>query len=244
MSQNPIGSSPSLSGSDLGQPPANQPIATTATAVTDAVAQLYNTYPFPPDPLSDEPPPGYNWRWYWPTAHSFCTGRAPASDQVRILDAGCGTGNGTDYLVHLNPQAEVVAVDLSPGAIAVAQERLRRSQAEGDRVQFHSLSLYDLDQIPGQFDLINCVGVLHHLPDPVRGIQALAQKLKPGGFLHVFVYGELGRWEVQLMQKAIALLQGSQRGGLRRWCGDRSGAICQPASGQPLGEVRTAALGR
>ena len=196
----------------MAQPLANQPIADNEKAVTAAVEQLYNTYPFPPDPLSDEAPPGYNWRWYWPAAHSFCTGRAPTQTDIRILDAGCGTGNGTDYLVHLNPGAEVVAVDLSPGAIAVATERLRRSGADADRVSFQNLSIYDLDQIPGEFDLINCVGVLHHMPDPVRGIRALANKLKPGGFLHIFVYGELGRWEVQLMQKAIALLQGDKRG--------------------------------
>jgi hypothetical protein len=60
--------------------------------------------------------------------------------------------------------------------------------------------------------LINCVGVLHHLPDPIRGIQALAAKLAEGGLMHVFVYAELGRWEIQLMQRAIALLQGNQKG--------------------------------
>jgi SAM-dependent methyltransferase len=72
-----------------------------------------------------------------------------------------------------------------------------------------------VEQIPGEFDLINCVGVLHHLPDPIRGIQALAKKLAPGGIMHIFVYGELGRWEIQLMQKAIALLQGNKRGDYR-----------------------------
>lgn len=192
--------------------PDGSPAQGSVEAVSSAVAQLYNTYPFPPDPLSDEAPPGYNWRWYWPAVHSFCTGRAPAATAIRILDAGCGTGNGTDYLVHLNPEAEVVAVDLSAGAIAVAQERLRRSGADPQRVSFQALSLYDLDRIEGEFDLINCVGVLHHLPDPARGIQALARKLKPGGFLHVFVYAELGRWEIRLMQQAIALLQGDRRG--------------------------------
>jgi SAM-dependent methyltransferase len=77
------------------------------------------------------------------------------------------------------------------------------------------LSLYDADQLDGEFDLINCVGVLHHLPDPIRGIQSLAPKLAPGGLMHIFVYAELGRWEIQLMQKAIALLQGNQRGDYR-----------------------------
>jgi SAM-dependent methyltransferase len=181
-----------------------------AQTVSTAVAKLYDTYPFPPEPLLDEPPPGYNWRWNWSSAYSFCTGQKPQKQNVRILDAGCGTGVGTEYLVHLNPEAQVTAIDLSAGALAVAKERCQRSGA--DRVEFHHLSLYDAQQLPGEFDLINCVGVLHHLPDPIRGIQALAAKLAAGGIFHIFVYAELGRWEIKLMQEAIALLQGENRG--------------------------------
>ncbi|MBD2035749.1 class I SAM-dependent methyltransferase [Leptolyngbya sp. FACHB-321] len=179
-------------------------------AISAAVAKLYNTYPFPPEPLLDEPPPGYNWRWNWLSAYNFCTGQKPAHQTARILDAGCGTGVGTEYLVHLNPEASVVGIDLSAGALAVAKERCHKSKAT--RVEFHHLSLFDAEQLPGEFNLINCVGVLHHTPDPIRGIQALAKKLAPGGLLHIFVYGELGRWEIKLMQEAIALLQGDKRG--------------------------------
>ncbi|OUC13982.1 MAG: SAM-dependent methyltransferase [Alkalinema sp. CACIAM 70d] len=182
-------------------------------AISTAVANLYNTYPFPPEPLLDEPPIGYNWRWNWRAAYHFCTGRQPDRQDIRILDAGCGTGCGTEYLVYLNPQAEVTGIDLSAGALEVAKERCRRSV--GDRATFHHLSLFDVDQLPGQFDLINCVGVLHHTPDPVRGIKALAEKLAPGGLFHIFVYGELGRWEIKLMQEAIGLLQGDKRGDYR-----------------------------
>jgi SAM-dependent methyltransferase len=182
-------------------------------SVSAAVAKLYNTYPFPPEALLDEPPPGYNWRWNWLAAHNFCTGQKPQRQDIRILDAGCGTGVSTEYLVHLNPQASVVGIDLSTKALDVAKERCQRSGA--NRVEFHHLSLFDVEQLPGEFDLINCVGVLHHTSDPIRGIQALAQKLAPGGLMHIFVYGELGRWEIQLMQKAIALLQGDKKGDYR-----------------------------
>jgi SAM-dependent methyltransferase len=178
-----------------------------------AVQQLYDTYPFPPEPLLDEPPPGFNWRWQWDAAYNFCIGQMPARRDIRILDAGCGTGVSTDSLVHLNPAARVTAIDLSSGALQVATERCRRSGA--DRVEFHHLSLFDVAQLPGQFDLINSVGVLHHTPDPIRGIQALADKLAPGGLMHIFVYGELGRWEIKLMQQAISLLQGDKRGDYR-----------------------------
>ena len=182
-------------------------------AISAAVAALYNTYPFPPEPLLDEPPPGYNWRWNWSAAYSFCTGQKPKRQDIRILDAGCGTGCSTEYLVHLNPQAHVTGIDLSSGALAVARERCQRSVR--DRAEFHHLSLYDANQLPGEFEMINCVGVLHHLPDPIRGIQSLATKLALGGIMHIFVYAELGRWEIGLMQQAIALLQGNQKGDYR-----------------------------
>ena len=171
-----------------------------------AVTNLYNAYPFPPEPLLDEPPPGYNWRWSWIAAYDFCTGRKPAQQDIRILDAGCGTGVGTEYLVHLNPEASVIGIDISPEALKVAKERCQRSGAS-DRATFQELNVEQAHTQEGQFEIINCVGVLHHLPDPVAGIKALASKLAPGGIMHIFVYGELGRWEVRLMQNAIALLQ-------------------------------------
>jgi SAM-dependent methyltransferase len=180
-----------------------------------AVQRLYNTYPFPPEPLLNEPPPGYNWRWHWQAAYNFCTGCKPPRENIRILDAGCGTGVGTEYLIALNPQAEVVGVDLSEKALEIAQERSLRSgviKAHQAPVNFYHLNLEQADRLEGEFDFINCVGVLHHLPNPIQGIQALAKKLAPGGIFHIFVYAELGRWEIQLMQQAIALLQGDKKG--------------------------------
>jgi SAM-dependent methyltransferase len=183
---------------------------TSSQSVSAAVAQLYNTYPFPPEPLLDEPPPGYNWRWHWTAAYSFCAGRKPQTQSVRVLDAGCGTGVGTEYIAHLNPEANITAIDLSDRAIEVARERCQRSGASN--ATFQPLSIYDVDQIPGTFDWINCVGVLHHMPDPIKGLQKLASKLAPGGIIHIFVYAALGRWEISLMQEAIALLQGDRQG--------------------------------
>lgn len=182
-----------------------------------AVQALYNTYPFPPEPLLNELPIGYNWRWNWIAAYNFCTGHKPPHEKIRILDAGCGTGVGTEYLIFLNPQAEIVAIDLSEKALEVAQERIQRSGVAqtGGKVSFYQLNLEAASQLPGEFDLINCVGVLHHLPNPIAGIQSLAAKLAPGGIMHIFVYADHGRWEVQLMQKAIACLQGEKRGDYR-----------------------------
>jgi SAM-dependent methyltransferase len=180
-----------------------------------AVQSLYNTYPFPPEPLLDEPPPGYNWRWHWTAAYNFCCNRKPDRRAPRILDAGCGTGVGTEYLIALNPEANIVGIDLSERALEVAKERCQRSgvaRSHRGSLAFHHLPIEEADRLEGEFDLINCVGVLHHMSDPVKGIRSLAAKLAPGGLFHIFVYARWGRWEIHLMQRAIALLQGNRRG--------------------------------
>jgi SAM-dependent methyltransferase len=177
--------------------------------ITNIVAELYDTFPFPPEPILDEAPPGYNWRWSWQGAYGFCTEGLAATIKPRILDAGCGSGVSTEYLAHLNPDADIVAVDISAGTLEVAKERCRRSSPPMTErsLNFQQLSLYDLDQIEGQFDMINCVGVLHHMPDPIAGIKAVAKKLAPEGIFHIFVYAKIGRWEINLMQQAIAILE-------------------------------------
>ncbi|CDF39186.1 unnamed protein product [Chondrus crispus] len=186
--------------------PENEP----DVAVSSTVERLYDTYPFPPETLLDEAPIGYNWRWHHPSAYSFCTGRIPPpqTKPLRILDAGCGTGESTSYLVHLNPGAQVTGIDLSAGALKIAEERLRRSVPEQmERVELLHKSIFDAAELEGQFDHINCVGVVHHTPDPLRAVRALAEKLAPGGILHIFVYAAHGRWEISLMQRALKLLQ-------------------------------------
>ncbi|MFN3927057.1 MAG: class I SAM-dependent methyltransferase [Pseudanabaenaceae cyanobacterium] len=174
----------------------------------ELVARLYDTYPFPPDPVLETPPPGYNWRWSWPGAYGFCTrGIYPKKNKIRILDAGCGSGVSTEYLAHLNPEAEIWAIDISAGTLAVAQERINKTVPSTRQIHLQQLSIFDLDQIEGKFDFINSVGVLHHTSDPAKALQCLASKLNEGGLLHIFVYAEIGRWEIRLMQAAIALLR-------------------------------------
>ena len=188
---------------------------------TPVVSDFYDRFPYPGDPLQDGPPPGYNWRWCHESVLAAVKGgiKAPGANpgSIRILDAGCGTGVSTDYLCHLNPGAEILAVDISAGALDVARERLRRS---GGSDQVRSLrqeqrSLLDLQE-EGCFDYINSVGVLHHLRDPLAGLKALGQRLAPEGLLHLFLYADAGRWEIHRTQQALELLEaGTGADGLR-----------------------------
>ena len=176
-------------------------------AATPVVSAFYDRFPYPADALQDGAPPGYNWRWCLDSAFSAVTGSLPvAKAPWRILDAGCGTGVSTDYLAHLNPGSEILAVDISAGTLAVARERLRRSGGDQrSKVRVVQRSLLDLEG-EGPFDYINSVGVLHHLREPEAGLQALARLLSPGGLLHLFLYADGGRWEFHRSQRALGLL--------------------------------------
>ena len=191
-------------------------------AATPVVGAFYDRFPYPGDPLQDGPPPGYNWRWCVDSARAFAFGNLPPRDGVgerpwRILDAGCGTGVSTDYLCHLNPGSRVLAVDISPGTLAVAKERTQRSGAAGQvrELRIEQRSLLDLD-VEGEFDYINSVGVLHHLDRPEGGLHSLARRLAPTGLLHLFLYADGGRWEIRRTQRALTLLgAGTGAEGLR-----------------------------
>jgi len=182
-------------------------------AATPVVSAFYDRFPYPGDPIQDGPPPGYNWRWCVDSARAAARGYLPPAPAAgprrwRILDAGCGTGVSTDYLCHLNPGSQVLAVDISGGALELARERTRRSgaAAQVEELRIEKRSLLDLEP-DGRFDYINSVGVLHHLDQPEAGLRALAAQLAPQGVLHLFLYADAGRWEIHRSQRALSLLQ-------------------------------------
>jgi SAM-dependent methyltransferase len=102
-----------------------------------------------------------------------------------VLDAGCGGGH---HLRFVAPFAEeVVGIDLS--CAELAGERTRHlsnvSTVAGD------IARVDLGR---QFDVVYCIGVLHHTDDPSATFQNLARHVKSGGRLIVWVYGHEGNF--------------------------------------------------
>ena len=110
---------------------------------------------------------------------------------ARMLIAGCGTGRQAAALAAAYPDVSVTAIDISQASLDYAASQCA---ALGVReIEFRRLDLHDADELGRQFDVIFCAGVLHHLPDPERGLEAVTRALRPGGVINIAVYTRVAR---------------------------------------------------
>jgi ubiquinone/menaquinone biosynthesis C-methylase UbiE len=103
-------------------------------------------------------------------------------NEARILDAGCGTGEGSSRLAELFPGAQVLGVDIIDAHLELARSRYANLAA---RLTFEHQSIFEF-RIPDRtFDLTVCRHVLHSIPHADRVLAELARVTRPGGYLHL-----------------------------------------------------------
>jgi 2-polyprenyl-6-hydroxyphenyl methylase/3-demethylubiquinone-9 3-methyltransferase len=104
--------------------------------------------------------------------------RAPLAGK-RVLDIGCGGGILTESMAVLG--AQVKGIDLSTKALGVAKLHGIES---GIKVDYEAISAEDLAaREPGSFDVVTCMEMLEHVPDPAQVVQACQTLVKPGGMV-------------------------------------------------------------
>jgi ubiquinone/menaquinone biosynthesis C-methylase UbiE len=120
-------------------------------------------------------------RAIWPQ-ESKLIGRYGLPEEIRVLDAGCGTGEIASRLAEAFPRASVLAVDILEQSLELARARYRHL---APRLVFENQSVYEL-QVPDQtFDLTVNRHVLHSIPHPERVLAELTRVTRPGGRLHL-----------------------------------------------------------
>jgi tetratricopeptide (TPR) repeat protein/SAM-dependent methyltransferase len=116
---------------------------------------------------------------------------------IDILIAGCGTGQHSIATAQRYGNANVLAVDLSLTSLCYARrktEELGLGNIEYAQADITSLSSLSSPEMGGRmFDLIESVGVLHHLANPLAGWQELLALLRPGGFMRLGFYSAFAR---------------------------------------------------
>ena len=134
-------------------------------------------------------------------------GMRRTADAIRppfdVLIAGCGTGR------HALVSASRYGADASVLAVDLSLESLRYGAWKAatlgiGNVRFAQADLLRLPELGRRFQIIESVGVVHHLADPARGVAALADCLAPGGLLRLAVYSRRARWAVAEARRDIA----------------------------------------
>jgi SAM-dependent methyltransferase len=147
-----------------------------SASVSQAVAAQYEENPYP--------------RWVvagpaWPMQDK------PPTD---ILIAGCGTGRNAIETAQAFPDARILAMDLSRASLGHAARKSYEMWITN--IEYAQADLLEMSSIDRHFDLIEAVGVLHHLADPQAGWRVLLSLLKPGGMMRIGLYSPVARREL------------------------------------------------
>ena len=109
----------------------------------------------------------------------------------KILIAGCGTGQHSLFTKSNFKNSTILAVDLSLSSLAYAKRKTEEYKSIG--IEYMQADILDLKKLGREFDIVESVGVLHHMDDPMNGWRVLTSCLKKGGLMKIGLYSELAR---------------------------------------------------
>lgn len=116
-----------------------------------------------------------------------------ATDAVDYLIAGCGTRQAIDVAQGL-PAARILAIDLSLSSLSYTKRIAEALRLQN--LQFGQADIMQLGSIGRDFDVIDSMGVLHHMADPWAGWRVLRSLLRPHGLMRIGLYSEIGRSDI------------------------------------------------
>ncbi len=111
-----------------------------------------------------------------------------------ILVAGCGTGQHVFNTANQFHTCKVKAFDLSRRSLAFALRKAK--ELNYPQIEFFQADILEIEKLGKKFDLIESVGVLHHMEDAFKGWKALTELLRPGGWMLIGLYSIVGRQDI------------------------------------------------
>ncbi len=112
-------------------------------------------------------------------------------DRPQVLIAGAGTGRHAAMTAMRYAGSNVLAIDLSIAALAYGAHQARLLNISN--LRFAQADIAELATLDETFDVIECMGVLHHMSDPEQGWAELRSLVRPGGLMKLGLYSSHGR---------------------------------------------------
>ena len=120
---------------------------------------------------------------------------------IRVLVAGCGTGQQPIQMALDFDNIEILAVDISKSSLAYAIRMARKYDVKN--IRFVHGDILQLSRLDERFHLISCVGVLHHMKDPLKGWNVLTSLLVNNGLMAISLYSEKARKRIVAAREII-----------------------------------------
>ena len=121
-----------------------------------------------------------------------------------ILIAGCGTGQHSIFEAKRFKNSNVIAIDLSSSSLAYAIRKT--NELKITNLKYLQADILNLKKLEDKFDIIESVGVLHHMKNPIDGWQILTDRLKKGGLFRLGLYSKIARRHIVEIRNRIKKL--------------------------------------
>ena len=171
--------------------------------VSQLVRKQYEENPYPRwvNPgLSDKPRPVYQALKHLKYPLNFHNQAFP--NNPNILIAGCGTGQHPISTASKFLNCNILALDLSLSSLAYAARKTRELNISN--IKYVQGDILQLKTLEKTFDIIESVGVLHHMDEPLAGWKILTDKLRKGGLMRIGLYSEIARKSIVEARSLIA----------------------------------------
>ncbi len=127
------------------------------------------------------------------------------SESPKILIAGCGTGQHAITTASKYKNSKILALDLSLKSLSYAKRKA--NELKINNIDFIQGDILDLKSIDRKFDIIESVGVLHHMDDPFKGWKILTSCLNDDSLMLIGLYSEKARQHITQIRNKINKLK-------------------------------------
>ncbi len=124
--------------------------------------------------------------------------------KIKILDAGCGTGELSLGLA--DGRRDILGVDINKKSLKIAKSRALKFKITS--VKFSEFDFAKADLPKDHYDFIFSIGVLHHTEKPEKNFSRLVEALKIGGYITIGIYNPFGSLKVRLKRGILKILAG------------------------------------